>query len=169
MGLKKLIAVILLILCILGWGGPLALGLWVRQEIEHRLAIKVEGILWPVFFQPSFELKTAHFTWPDRLKLISGDLKIDYDLISLLNQRRIRVKISGRDLQTSLLGEWAESQGLKDLKFNDFFADFEIGKQGLEEVNVLKAHSPLLNLDFTPRRDGAGAADSAPAVESANL
>ncbi len=163
-----MICALLLVLFVLGWGIPLALGLWVRQEIERRLAIKVEGILWPGFFQPSFELKTAHFTWTDRLKLISGDLKVDYDLISLLNQRRIRVKISGRDLQTSLLGEWAENQGLSDLKFNDFFADFEVGKQGLEEVNVLKAHSRLLNLDFTPRQGGAGAVDSTPASEPVN-
>ncbi len=142
---------------ILGWGGPLAAGLWVKQEIERRLTMDIQGVFWPGFFRPSFELKKANFIWQDKVKVLSGNLKIDYDPISLLNHRRIRVRMEGRDLSAVLLGKWAETQGVQDLKFHDFFADFEIGEKGLEEVNALKAHSPLLNLDFTPHLEGAGA------------
>ncbi|HXV27510.1 MAG TPA: hypothetical protein VD913_00950 [bacterium] len=165
---KKSILVGVLVISFLGWVGPWGVGLWIKREIQSRLQMTIDGNLWPSFFQPSFQLKRARLVWPDRLKMKSGDLKIDYDPAALLSLGRLHIKIEGRDLSVTLLGDWAASQGVSDLKFHDFFADLDIGQKGLEEVTAIRAHSPLLNLDFTPQSGDAEFTGSEPSSKSAD-
>ena len=137
-----------LFLFVMGLVFPRVVGRWVRHELENRMKTKIEGVFSPAFFVASFRLRDARFVWPGRVKLISGDLKIDYDPFSFLRGESLRIKISSQNLSVKLLGKWAEAEGIEDVKFEHFFADLGMGREGLEEVFGIEAQSPMMELRY---------------------
>jgi hypothetical protein len=126
---------------------PTLMGFWIKHKLEECMRMKISGSWTPVFFQPSFGLRDVHFTWEDKVEVISGNLKVDYDLISL-SRKELRLKLSSNDLLAELLGEWAEREGVQKLKVQRFYADLTFGQDGLKEIFSLEVKSPSLELRF---------------------
>lgn len=119
----------------MGWG--------VWHELEKRLDTKISGSYAPAFFLPSFEIRDVRFEWDEKVKLLSGHLKVGYDPLGFLFGQDLRVRLSGRDLKAELLGEWAESQGLRELPLEEFQAEITVGPKGLKEISSLTVESSV--------------------------
>ena len=131
---------------------PTLSGYWVWQELEKRTEMEIGGSFSPRFFLPSFYLKDAHFAWDEKIHLVSGTIKVEYDLLALLSGGHLRVKLSSQDLTVKLLGELAEMEGVSDVRFDHFYADLTFGREGIEEIFSLQAESPTIQFHFGEAR-----------------
>lgn len=132
---------------------PSLIGLGVWRELQHRLKIEMGGKFVPAVLLPSFEIRDAHFEWDDKVKLISGHLKVEYHPMAYLLSRgpwipartpaALRITLSGNQLVAELLGSWAERQGLRSLPIDRFHADLALGPRGLDEIFSLEVDSPV--------------------------
>lgn len=128
----------LLILLSLQWGASI----WIQQEIQKRLEIRLTGNFWPLPLLPSVVGDPAGLEWKNRVTILSGKLKIDYNVFPLLFQNSIRIQITGKNLQARLFGDWAKLQGVENIQIDHLDADLEIVKKGLGEVYEVHAESP---------------------------
>jgi hypothetical protein len=124
------------------------LGLWVKQELENRMKTEIQGRFSPVYFQPTFYLQDVHLKWKDKVEVLSGDLKVDYDLFSLLGGNSLRVKISGQNISTKLLGDWSQMGAPEQVEFENVYADLGFGRKGLQQIYGLSAKSPVWNFEI---------------------
>lgn len=120
---------------------PVGSSFFVRMKLEHLLKAEVKGNFVPVPGVPTFYFKNADFEWEHKVKFVSGDLKVEYDLFSLL-RRSLRIKISGKYLQIKLLGDWAAMEGVQDATLDSLYADLEFDQHGIRELNQVEAKSP---------------------------
>jgi len=117
------------------------LGVWARHKIEKRLKIETAGKFIPTFMATSFYLKDAHFDWDDKVQFLSGDLKVDFDLLSIFKEK-MRVRFSANNIAVKLIGDWAKTQGVGDIFLDHFDADMELGPKGkLSEIYSVNADS----------------------------
>jgi hypothetical protein len=117
-------------------------GFWVGREIPRRLDLKVTGTFLPLPFWPGFYSPRAGLEWKNKVTLLSGNLKIDYNLFPLLWRRSIRIKISGKNISARLQGEWARMQGVENIAIDRLDADIEVAPKGLGEIYRVIAQSP---------------------------
>jgi hypothetical protein len=117
-------------------------GFWVAWEIPRRLELRVSGMFLPLVVFPGFYAPNAKLEWKNKVTLLSGNLKIDYNLLPLMNRRSIRIKVSGENISARLQGEWARMQGVEDVKIDRLSADIEVAPEGLGEIYHVKAESP---------------------------
>ncbi len=143
-GKIRIIVFLILIILLL----PAASGYWIRLELEKRTEMEIGGTYIPRLIFPSFFLRDAHFAWDDKVKLVSGHLKVDYDLFSLLSGRPLRVTLTSSNLTIKLLGEWADMEGISDVQLDRFYADLAFDGDGLREVFQVHAESPTLQFHF---------------------
>lgn len=115
---------------------------WVSYEIPRRLNLKVDGIFLPLVVWPGYYSPNARLEWKNKVTLLSGNLKIDYNLVPLLLRRSIRIKVSGKNISARLQGDWARMQGVENISIDDLIADIEVAPHGLGEIYKVKAHSP---------------------------
>lgn len=127
---------------------PAVGGLAVSHLIQRRLDLKVEGIFVPIPFFPAFYLRDARFHWKDRVELLSGDLKVDYDPASFVAGRILRVRLSGNHLEIRLLGRWAELEDTEHAQVDQFHAGLGFGPQGLEEIDSVRLQSPTFQFQI---------------------
>lgn len=115
---------------------------WVSQEIPRRLGLKANGIFWPLIVWPGFYSPHARLDWKNKVTLLSGSLKIDYNLIPLFLRRSIRIHVTGKNISARLQGDWASMQGVEHITIDEFLADVEVAPHGLSEIYRVKATSP---------------------------
>lgn len=127
-----------------------AAGLWVQRELGTRLKIQIQGRFEPVALFPSFYLRDLQFTWKEKVKLTSGDLKVNYRLGRLLERNGLGVELEGKNLEVEFLDKWAKLQGVEKVTLQSFYADLELGPEGLREVYSLDARAP--SFQFRIRR-----------------
>ena len=109
--------------------------------IQHRLKIKMEGRFVPQIAKTSFYLKDAYFQWEDKVRFENGDLRVDYSPVSFLNPNGLRIRLSGKNLQVHLLGDWAKMEGVERATLEKFNADFSLGRKGLNEIYWVQVDS----------------------------
>ena len=117
-------------------------GLWVSYEVPRRLDLKVSGFFLPLGVWPGYYSPHARFEWKNKVTLLSGNLKIDYNLFPLFVRRSIRLKVSGKNISARLQGDWARMQGVENILLDEFVADVEVAPKGLGEIYKVKAQSP---------------------------
>lgn len=114
----------------------------VLKQLERRLELKVAGTFWPIPLQPSFFSSDARFEWKNKVTLLSGSVKIDYNVFPWIAKNSIRIKIKGNSIRALLGGEWARLQGVEKIRVDEFDADVEVAKDGLGEIYLVRAESP---------------------------
>ena len=137
---KKNIFLLILIVFLLAVF-PLAGSLAVCKHLEHRLDIKIQGQFAPGLFTPAFYLKNARFEWNGKVRFENGDLKVEYNPFSFLMPEGLRVRLTGKNLQVRLLGDWAKMQGVEKADLEKFEADFSLGRKGLNEIYCVEVES----------------------------
>src|SRR3989344_1159700 len=135
MGRKFGFLIIILLICATLL--PPVLGWVVWRDLGHRMKMKISGRYTPAFFVPSFEIRNVHFEWDEKVKLLSGNVRVTYDPLSYVFKNAFRLRLSGENLSAKLLGEWAQMEGVQDATLKHFHADFLLGKKGLEEIYSL--------------------------------
>lgn len=71
---------------------------------------------------------------PGKVRLISGNLRVDYNPLTMIFTDVVRVRLSSDKIQAKLLGVWAELQGVEDALIDHFVAEVGIGPKGLTEI-----------------------------------
>jgi hypothetical protein len=115
---------------------------WVSYEIPRRLNLKVSGFFLPLVVWPGYYSPNARLEWKNKVTLLSGNLKIDYNLVPLLIRRSIRIKVSGKNISARLQGDWARMQGVENISIDNLVADIEVAPKGLGEIYKVIAQSP---------------------------
>ena len=123
--------------------------------MEERMNLKIHGIFLPVFFLPTFYLQNTSLEWDQHVKVISGTLRVDYDLFSFLPGDGLSVRLSGKKLSVELLGDWAAMEGVRSAQIDRFEAKFKLGKEGIREIDYFTAESPAFQ--FRLKRGAAHA------------
>ncbi len=114
----------------------------IHREIQNHLKVKISGDFFPALLNPSYALRNVRFEWPDKIRLFSGNLEIEYNPLAVLEIRPLVVHVTGENLQVQLLGRWAEAQGVGKTFIKKLDAKFRIDSRGLREVYLLKIDSP---------------------------
>lgn len=127
---------------------PPLLGFWVYREVSHRTQAEIKADFKPLFFSPAFRLENASIDWDGKIALQSGSLNVRYDLTGILKRGGIRVKISGSDLPVRFAGVLKDLSPDRQIVVQDFYADVTINKDGLEEINMLRAKAPEMQFQF---------------------
>lgn len=117
-------------------------GLLVMRQIQRRLEIKISGLFWPVPLSPTFFSSDARFEWKNKVTLLSGNVKIDYNALRWVTQNTIRIKIKGRNIKAKLAGDWLRMQGVEEITVDTFEADVDVARKGLGEIYLVRADSP---------------------------
>lgn len=127
---------------------PPMLGYWVYREVKARTHARIEAEFHPEFFSPAFRLENAVIEWDGKISLSSGTLNVQYDLSGIFRKLGIRVKVSGSDLPVQFTGALQELSSGRQIVVQDFYADVTINKDGLEEINMLRAKAPEMQFQF---------------------
>lgn len=133
----------LLVLLVILMLAPAAVGLWVYGAIQHRMNLDFKGTFVPTVLQPVFYLRNARFEWQDKVRFVSGTLKVEYDPLSLIRRNPIRLKLQGQNIEIEFLGDWAEIQGVENVTLDEFRVDFGVSPDGIREIYFLDAQSPV--------------------------
>lgn len=142
-GKKPLFSLKTVIVFVLIWFlFQLLAGFLVARQIRKRLDLQITGTFWPVPLLPSFFSRDAKLIWKNRITLLSGNVKIDYNILPLFVNNNIRIQIHGKNISAKLSGEWARLQGVQDIVVDDFEADIAVAKKGLGEIYFVSAESP---------------------------
>jgi hypothetical protein len=141
MRLKKSVSIALLCFLLAGVLPPLS-GYLVYREIQHRMKLKIAGDFSPAFHFPGFYLRNAHFQWEDRVELLSGNMTVQYDPLSLLRGELLRIVISSRGAAIRLTGAWEKMQGVNNAVIDVFDCDLGLGRKGIREIYGLELRSP---------------------------
>ncbi len=117
-------------------------GSWmVCKRLEKRLDVKIEGDFVPAMLLPVFYLKNTRFEWKGKVRFEKGDLRVAYEPLSFFSRKGVRIRLSGKDLEMRLLGDWATMQGVEKTHLEKFEADFSVGAKGLNEIYYSEAQS----------------------------
>lgn len=127
-------------------------GFWALKRLERKAGTPIRGTFFPHFFQPAFTLKDPNVGWQKRFQLLSGNIQVHYDPLSLFPGRKFRVQIGGRDLTVRFGDEWAKSQGLSEVKIDRVQADFAFSDQEDPEIFLLDVQSPELQFHFGEKK-----------------
>ena len=113
----------------------------VFRRLEKKLDIQIQGGFAPVMFAPVFYLKKARFEWNRKVRFENGDLKAEYNPFSFFSPEGMRIRLSGKNLDVRLLGDWAAMQGVEQAHLEKLEADFSLGRKGLNEIYYLQVES----------------------------
>ncbi len=126
-------------------------GFWALKRLEKKAGTPIRGTFLPHLIQPAFTLKNSQVSWQGRFQVDSGDLRVQYDPLSVFWGRKLRVRVQGSDLHVRLLGEWATSQGLSEARVDSLDADFALPEKGAPEVFLFDLDSPELQFNLTEK------------------
>ena len=125
---------------------------FVFLSIQKYMGTRVHGFFLPSLSGSSFSLKGARFHWPDKLEFLSGDLRVDYNLLAFVFQGESRVQLSSRDAVIQLIGKWGKEYS-DTLSVSTLFADVVFSRGGVKEVHTIKILSPQFHLELQPAAD----------------
>lgn len=121
---------------------PSLLSLWVFHELQERLKLKGHGHFVPVFWAPAFWVRKGDFEWRKTLKLSSGDIKVEYHPFLVFQGGRLRVRLSGEDLEVRALDDAVKLQGIEKIPVDSFSIELVVGPEGLEGIYGMEVDSP---------------------------
>jgi len=125
------------------YGALFATTQWVESRIADSLGLTTlpkENIsLSPL---AGFSIRGKGLKWPGKAELVSGEIHVRYQLISLLNQNHLRVTFQGEGIRVSFLRDWAKQHGTGEVLLNDFFADLGLSREGIVEIYTVRAVGP---------------------------
>jgi len=125
-----------------------ALDFWVKMRIDQCLEITVEGRFMPLPFHTAFRISGVRFAWDDKVRILSGNLKVQYPILGVFRAEGIRVKVHGDELEAEFLGDWVNVNQGKTVKFKTIDIDVSLNPQGIQEVYQLSADSPNLKMSL---------------------
>lgn len=112
-------------------------------QVKNRLGLKVSGgSLQPVPFWPAFQSRDLQVEWKNRITLLSGNLKIVYNVVPFVVRNHIRIRLTGKNIRAKLSGSWAKIEGVEDVVIDTLDVDVEVAPQGLGEIYFVHAQSP---------------------------
>lgn len=123
-------------------------GWLVYKKIEKSLKMPVQGEFEPSFTRTSFVVRKAVLSWDNKIALNSGDIRVDYDLFSLVSSGGIRVSMSGKALPVRFLADLSRFSPRENVIVDDFYADLLISGEGLKEVTALRIKSPEIQFQI---------------------
>jgi hypothetical protein len=127
---------------------PPVSGWIVFKEIQHRLKFKVAGRFCPSYFFAGFFVEDASFVWEDRVELLSGSVKVEYNPVSVFTGELLRVKITSRGAQVRLIGEWSRTQGVGRAAIDFVNAELGLGRKGIREIDAVDVRSPAFRFEI---------------------
>lgn len=127
---------------------PMVASYWVRGLLEQSLKTEIHARVLPVPATTQFFLKDASLDWGEKVKLVSGDLKVTYFPLRLLRGEPLVVEIYGENLNVVLLGEWAKEYNVEQVMFRVVDFKFALGEQGFQRIYRFKADSPIIKLSI---------------------
>ncbi len=139
----KILRQLKLVLVVCGILSVLSLGLnfWVYHELQARLKIRMSGQYIPSLFTPAFEVRHGAFTWKDRVQLVDGNFKVQFDPLTLVSQQGIRIIMTSTASKIKLLGSWALQEGVEKALVDSIVADILLGRRGLTGINEVEVLS----------------------------
>ncbi len=146
--MRKITLGLLVLLSALAVGFSPAAGWWVLKRVEKSLDVPVQGRFEPHYFQTSFTVRQARFNWENKISLDAGDIKVDYDLLSLFSAGGITIEIRGQSLPVKFLNDLARISPREQVVLDEFFAELVINTQGLKEVVALRIKAPELQFQM---------------------
>lgn len=126
-------------------------GWWALKKLERKTGTPIEGTFLPHLFRPAFTLKNSRLAWQDRFQVLSGDVNVSYDPLSLLGRRKFRVQIRGSNLKVRLFADLLESGGLSEASVDEVYADIAFSKQGPPEIYSFQIQSPELRFNLVEK------------------
>lgn len=136
-----------LVISLLNGGG----GLWALKRLEKKAGTHIEASFLPHLFRPAFSLRNCRFGWQNRFRVLSGNIEVRYDPLSLLPGRKLRVHILGTDLKLQLFGDLLESQGLSEAQLDKVDLDFAFSGHGEPEIYQFHVESPELRFNLVEK------------------
>lgn len=124
---------------------------WVFDQIQRRIEVRISGTWVPSLWKPSFTVKQAAFEWKDRVRFLSGDVKVDYDPWDLWARRNFRIRLLSENAAIQFLGEWGQLQGGEKMTVDKLFADIALDTQGLKEIYAAEVKSPSYQFQIQHR------------------
>lgn len=112
--------------------------------LEKKARHPIQGNFIPNPFFPSFTLKNSAFNWRDRFQVHSGTVAVHYTPLFFLPGQKFRIQIRGKDLDISISGEWARSQGFSELKAEHLEADIVFPIKETLEILSFEIRSPQI-------------------------
>jgi len=126
-------------------------GFWALKRLERKARTPIRGHFLSHLIQPAFTLRNPSLAWKERLQVLSGTVWVHYDPLSLIFGQKFRVQIGGEDLTVRFVNEWAESQGLGEVRLDRIQADFAFSDQEDPEIFSLHVDSPELQFHFSEK------------------
>ena len=126
-------------------------GLWALKRLEKKAGTPIQGTFQPHVLRPAFTLRNASLSWQNRFRILSGDIEVRYDPLSLLPGRKLRVHIKGARLGVQLMGDLLESQGLSDIRLDKVDLDFAFYERGAPEIYLFRVESPELQFNLVEK------------------
>lgn len=106
-------------------------GYWVKFQIEKKLNLSVGGDHRPDFSRPSFRIENLKMSYQEYFEVLSGDLKIRYNLLPLTPDL-LHVWIHGENLKGRVKGKLAQIPGGdEEIKFDRFEVEIKLTPQGV--------------------------------------
>ncbi len=121
-----------------------ASGFWVLKRLERRAHTPIRGEFFPSFLNLAFTLKNPELDWRGDFQVLSGKVRVEYDLLSLVPGRRLRVRVKGEELGVRFPNQLAGSAEMREVKINQVHAHLAFSKEGPPEIFLLKVDSPEL-------------------------
>ena len=123
-------------------------GLWTLKKLEKKAGAPIKGTFLPHLLRPAFSLQNVRLGWQDRFRILTGDLEVRYDPLSLLTGRKLRVSIQGYRLRVQLFGDLLKSQGLSEAHLDKVDADIAFSEHGEPEIYLFRVQSPELQFNL---------------------
>ena len=117
-------------------------------DLQKRIDLKIQGFLQPSIVQSSFQIHQASFVWKDKVKFLSGDLDLRYDLAYFLRYGKWHIQILSKNAVIYLLGDWAKIQGRGEVPLTKLRADLVFDQKKILDINNLEAYSPTFHFSI---------------------
>lgn len=139
------------LLFVFGWVAFVAAQYWVFDQIQKRIEIQISGIWVPSVWKPAFKVRQAAFQWKERIRLLSGDVEVEYDPLDLWVRRNFRIRLSSTNARIQFLGDWSKLQGGGEMAVEKLFADIALDTKGLKEIYAVEVKSPSYQFQIQHR------------------
>lgn len=126
---------------------PLGTGHWMRHRLEKEFGFRLEGQLRPVFLETALQLTDVRFVWPERVKVESGDFRVEYPFFPFLAET-LKLSIRGENLKVELLGEWQAMYGVQTTEIQRLNAVLRIRRAKIDQIDRLEVDSPMIKLNI---------------------
>jgi len=126
-------------------------GFWALKKLEKKAGTPIQGTFLPHLFRPAFTLQDARLSWQNRFQVLSGDIGVRYDPLSLFPGRKFHVYIKATGLRVRLFQDLLESQGLAEIGVEEAKAELAFSREGPPEIFLFNVQSPELRFNLVKK------------------